>query len=152
MSRERVNCEEHCTRIIRNPRFGPLFFPGFLKHLENMSPALVLSGDSHRSTYYQLGSPKKMFNGKTDSSRRLKVYKNFLVPGVRNYTFETGMFDGSVKFREESLRLQLRLTNDTPGRLTHEITVPTCSYRMGVPNMGYGYLEICTLCSVVLYV
>ena len=24
-------------------------------------------------------------------------------------------------------------------KLLHEIVIPTCSYRMGVPDMGYGF-------------
>ena len=27
----------------------------------------------------------------------------------------------------------------------YELSVPTCSYRMGVPEMGYGMLTICNL-------
>ena len=30
-----------------------------------------------------------------------------------------------------------------------EIIVPTCSYRMGVKEMGYGFLEICKFINSV---
>jgi hypothetical protein len=35
--------------------------------------------------------------------------------------------------------LRLRLTNMAS---MHELMLPTCSYRMGVPNMGYGALTL----------
>jgi hypothetical protein len=49
----------------------------------------------------------------------------------------------------ESLRLQtsstitLQLPADKINKIIHEISVPTCSYRMGVPHTGFGAFNLC---------
>lgn len=32
--------------------------------------------------------------------------------------------------------------NESGARSVYELSIPTCSYRMGVPKMGYGVLTI----------
>ncbi len=48
-------------------------------------------------------------------------------------------WNGGIKEMKDYAVYKFQLNNDAT---LNEITVPTCSYRMGVPRMGYGYALI----------
>jgi hypothetical protein len=40
--------------------------------------------------------------------------------------------------------------NNKKTSMIYELTIPTCSYRMGVPEMGYGVLTMSKLSKIIL--
>lgn len=123
----------HATLLNRDPRelravsgkisdpiryFGPKFnqFLYALKLNEDLNAALVIKGDSH------------------------KFY-------IARYSHSLDRVEESFTYKENPSNfyiVQLKPYNSNSGRVKsfHEISVPTCSYRMGVPNMAYGMLTI----------
>lgn len=79
-----------------------------------VNPSLIISAHDHHSTLYS--------------------YDKILKQGIK-YTFDFLKLDDKGRYPEK-FRFE-------PGNLVYEIGVPTCSYRMGVKDMGFGAIELC---------
>ena len=86
-----------------------------MKLNEDLNAALVIKGDSH------------------------KFY-------IARYSHTLDRVDNSFTYKENPSNfyiMQLKPYNSKSRvKSFHEISVPTCSYRMGVPHMAYGMLTI----------
>lgn len=84
--------------------------------------------------------------------KTVNIIHNFLHSGQPKSSSETAVESSATyepeKFHESrSVRLDFTKSYSD----IHEIIVPTCSYRMGVDNMGYGAMELCKYFGKMLY-
>jgi hypothetical protein len=103
--------------------------------LEAFEPDLIISAHSHQSSYLRMVAGQKSFK---------HIIRDFLLPGkshdIKSATEPSMVNQDQLLLAQTSLKLDLKPSG--PGRYIHEIMVPTCSYRMGVPDMGYGAMQI----------
>lgn len=119
------------TYIIFKIHYGFLCFP---QVIENFQPNLIFSAHSHKSSYLR--------HIARSEKRMVHIIHDFLLPGMSHISSSDP--DNHLPehlYKESSIKLNLKTTE----RDLHEIQVPTCSYRMGVPNMGYGVMQLCKL-------
>lgn len=111
----------------------------WFKVLENFHPDLIVSAHSHQSAMIRLATVGK-------NEKKVHIVHDFLMPNrVASITSESGPDLSNHEYQQhyaQSFRLQLKNPSNAD---IHEIIVPTCSYRMGVENMGYGALELCKI-------
>ncbi|XP_035709401.1 cell division control protein 1 isoform X4 [Folsomia candida] len=116
----------------------------FVKILDQLRPQLIFSAHSHHSAYTQL-----------EGSEMVKMTDKFLMAHKhpsRQWALEGVPFLGytakpkSEITADDTLQLQtsatITLQFDKGSRTVHEITVPTCSYRMGTPHPGFGAFHL----------
>ncbi|XP_021956458.1 cell division control protein 1 isoform X2 [Folsomia candida] len=112
--------------------------------LDQLRPQLIFSAHSHHSAYTQL-----------EGSEMVKMTDKFLMAHKhpsRQWALEGVPFLGytakpkSEITADDTLQLQtsatITLQFDKGSRTVHEITVPTCSYRMGTPHPGFGAFHL----------
>ncbi|XP_055546290.1 uncharacterized protein LOC129730759 [Wyeomyia smithii] len=78
--------------------------------------------------------PNVIFSGHLHSSRYVRIHRKHL----RSATYLPLSGDKKTAYKVHSF--DLRYHKDTQELL--EIVIPTCSYRMGVPDIGYGFAVI----------
>lgn len=113
--------------------------------MDQLRPQLIFSAHSHHSAYTQL-----------EGSEMVKMTDKFLMAHKhpsRQWALEGVPFLGytakpkSEITADDTLQLQtsatITLQFDKGSRTVHEITVPTCSYRMGTPHPGFGAFHLC---------
>lgn len=91
--------------------------------IDLLKPSLILSGHNHLSNHYK----QERFSGRSTTIESFLRSTESLLPGDPTSVLTSKYFPFNLSRTGETL---------------HEINVPTCSYRMGVPDMGYGYLEL----------
>ncbi|CAL8106924.1 unnamed protein product [Orchesella dallaii] len=96
------------------------------KVMSGFHPNLIVSAHSHSSTYMRYTS------GTNNQSPH--IIHDFLLPNRKT----TDQRDHDDLFAKSPFTMDLK----SIGSEFHEILVPTCSYRMGVSNMGYGAMEL----------
>ncbi|ODN06165.1 Metallophosphoesterase 1 [Orchesella cincta] len=98
------------------------------KVVEGFRPNLIISAHSHSSAYmrYTPGT----------SNQSPRIIHDFLLPSRKG----TNKLDHDHEdlYTKSPFTLDLKSVSSE----LHEILVPTCSYRMGVSNMGYGAMEL----------
>ncbi|CAG7835591.1 unnamed protein product [Allacma fusca] len=100
--------------------------------IDLVNPSLIISAHNHRSNYFKLEHGSR-------NSVHLSGIKNFMTAKAESKGFQ----ESDLVLPTESLKYFSFNLNKAPSEGTlHEINVPTCSYRMGVADMGYGYLQI----------
>ncbi|XP_055642979.1 uncharacterized protein LOC129779501 [Toxorhynchites rutilus septentrionalis] len=101
----------------------------FLSHM----PFLSIPGSF---TYNAIGRlrPHIIFSGHLHASRYVRIHRKHL----RTATYKPLSSDKKTAYKVHSFDLHYH--QDTQELL--EIVVPTCSYRMGEPDIGYGYAVI----------
>ena len=99
---------------------------------------VIFTAHTHNSAYLRL-------KNKADY-HALHVTHKFLMP--HHKAAPPGWFSNPGNAEEEShdvlsdiSTIRLELSKD----IVHEIHVPTCSYRMGTTNMGFGTFNLCQL-------
>ena len=87
-----------------------------MKLNEDINAALIIKGDSHR---FDITKYSYLVDQVVDYINLKKNPSNYYI-----------------------LNLQANKPNHRI-QTVYELSIPTCSYRMGTPNMGYGMLTLC---------
>lgn len=117
-----------------------------------MKPHLIFSAHSHHSSYIQVEDAKLKRSSKNgfllaanhpsfqySYANKLPFFKG----QGHDHSYGIDELDKETILLETSASITIQLNAIGEGKNVHEIAVPTCSYRMGVPHSGFGAFHLC---------
>jgi len=128
----------------------------FNKLMEKLRPHVIFTAHSHFSTYTRLQESEVV--QRTDDFLMAHKHESqqwtlnripFLFNRNSNTNTQNNPDEESLLQTSAKITLNLHLDKlnginiaSDGSRLVHEISIPTCSYRMGVPHVGYGAFNL----------